>query len=109
MNKIPYPSYVSEDAKSLCEGLMNRAPEKRLDFSALAEHPFLASCNYSWDAEDMKAANSHPRILKFVKARFSQALFDQARWNLKRKASKIKLVEAEVRSCEERSDELEMR
>ncbi|GMI14610.1 hypothetical protein TrLO_g7159 [Triparma laevis f. longispina] len=103
MNRIPYPSYVSEDAKSLCEGLMNRAPEKRLDFSALAEHPFLASSNYSWDAEDMKAAKAHPRILKYIKARFPQALFDQARWNLKRKASKIKLVEAEKPSFEHKS------
>ena len=95
MNKILYPSYMSEDAKSLCEVLMNRMPDRRPDFSEFTAHPFVADRNYSWDAEEMKKARADPRILKYIKAKFPQALFDQAKWNLKRKASKIKLTEVE--------------
>lgn len=45
--ELKFPSFISDDAKSLLEGLLNRDPEERLQGDAVLQHPFFSDIN--WD------------------------------------------------------------
>lgn len=44
--ELKFPSFISDDAKSLLEGLLDRDPEQRLQGDAVLQHPFFADINW---------------------------------------------------------------
>lgn len=50
--QLTFPSYMSEDAKNLLEGLLTRDPEKRLAGEAVRKHPFFKDID--WEKLDRK-------------------------------------------------------
>ncbi|XP_031392409.1 serine/threonine-protein kinase TIO isoform X2 [Punica granatum] len=51
---VEYPDNMSPNFKSFLKGLLNKAPQNRLSWPALLEHPFVREISDDLDAEEMQ-------------------------------------------------------
>jgi len=51
-SELTFPSYISEDARDLLEGLLTRDPERRFKGEDVKEHPFFSDID--WDKLEKK-------------------------------------------------------
>lgn len=65
-----------------------------MGYDDIVKHPFMANIR-SWDANEAKAAKSHPKIMKYIKANYPAASFERAKWSMKKLGSKLLLNEVE--------------
>ncbi|KAF7825088.1 serine/threonine-protein kinase TIO isoform X1 [Senna tora] len=58
---VKYPDSMSPQFKSFLKGLLNKAPESRLTWPALLEHPFVKETSDELESREMQATSGSPR------------------------------------------------
>ncbi|XP_030533063.1 serine/threonine-protein kinase TIO isoform X1 [Rhodamnia argentea] len=59
---VKYPDNMGANFKSFLKGLLCKAPQNRLTWPALLEHPFVKDCSVEEEATEIHAPNSATRI-----------------------------------------------
>nr|KYP49748.1 Serine/threonine-protein kinase 36 [Cajanus cajan] len=57
---VKYPDRMSANFKSFLKGLLNKAPESRLTWPALLEHPFVKETSDELEARELREINGSP-------------------------------------------------
>ncbi|KAL2326660.1 hypothetical protein Fmac_025718 [Flemingia macrophylla] len=57
---VKYPDRMSPNFKSFLKGLLNKAPESRLTWPALLEHPFVKETSEELEARELREINRAP-------------------------------------------------
>ncbi|PNX95177.1 serine/threonine protein kinase TIO-like protein, partial [Trifolium pratense] len=58
---VKYPEHMTPNFKSFLKGLLNKAPESRLTWPALLEHPFVKESNDKTEARELREISGSPR------------------------------------------------
>ncbi|WJX17387.1 non-specific serine/threonine protein kinase [Trifolium repens] len=58
---VKYPDHMTPNFKSFLRGLLNKAPESRLTWPALLEHPFVKETNDNIEVRELREISGSPR------------------------------------------------